>query len=235
MSDQDQLRKAKSDRKGQGSKDARLTKRNKNLTSDLPDRQKAQAAEDSMAERLVAADTRRTNKGNIQYGLDTMAVILGMRRDGLTLEQIAAKRQIGTIKLPCAATISDIAHANPEFSEAMKRARKEYERSIVEDSIQQIPKISRVPGLKGATKARALADHARVGLALGRQALPEDYSGDQDAEVEVIVFETSGGWVPTRIARRVDGVPMGQGVEGDAAAERWRKIREQGTEVGGDK
>ena len=217
-------------KKGSVGKDRSQARHNPHIHVDLPDLNTELAKEDAihqhLMERVASGDQRAKGHGK-RYGADVSAILIALRRDGLTVKQIAAKRSWGGVRLPSEDGIRYLRRTNPELKEAMDRARKDYEREIVEDGIARIPEISRVKGLKGVGKSRALAEHARVALQLGRQSLPASYAGDVE-EREIIVMEVSGGWNPAAASASSGEDPDGQGRDAAAARDRWKRMRENG-------
>ena len=91
--------------RGQSEHDRKLVRRNKNVTSAFSDREQEKALEADMERKLqgvqgiIQGDTRSKGHGK-RYNLATFTAIIALRRQGLTLRQIAEMRKIGTIRLP---------------------------------------------------------------------------------------------------------------------------------------
>jgi hypothetical protein len=204
--------------------DVRLQKRNKNVGSSLPDRAKTQKAEADMTERLrmariSKADPRGKGHGR-RYGAGTFAVILDLRRQGMTFKQIADLKQIGEVRLPSERSLSLLQEQNVELKEAWRHAYTYAVREGAEETLGLARSLDKVRGLKGKNLVDARDKRIQRQLQIARQRLPDEWGGDQEGESEVIVFEASGGWVPTAT---IKGAP-GQGAEGEAAAARWAAI-----------
>jgi hypothetical protein len=210
-----------------GGHDRRLIKANKNVSFAMPDRAKTEKAENDMEEklrmqRILEADPRGNGHGR-KYGLATFAVILGLRREGLTFEQIGKMGKLGDVRIPSTSVLYKLQESNPELREAWTKAYGDAVRTAAEETLGLARSLDKVKGLRGRGLVDARDKRIARQLQIARQRLPDEWGGLQEGEPEVIVFETYGGWVPTDLAT---GAP-GQGPEGEAAAERWRKMREE--------
>jgi hypothetical protein len=218
-------------KKGAGGHDKKLTKHNRHVSSALPDRAKTQKAEDEMTEklrlsRILKADPRGEGHGK-QYGLDTFAVIIGLRREGLTIAQIGKIGKLGNVRIPSSKVIYKLQESNPELREASNKAFGDAVREGAEETLSLARSLDKVKGLKGRTLVEARDKRIARQLQIARQRLPDEWGGQQEGEPEVIVFEPYGGWIPTNIIKNAPG----QGPEGEAAAERWRKMRKEGKDA----
>jgi hypothetical protein len=204
--------------------DARLVKRNKNVSNSLPDRQKEGKAEADMTERLrmqrIAKGDPRGNGHGKRYGAGTFAVILDLRRQGLSLEQVAKMGKVGDVRIPSIHTLYKLQEHNVELKEAWTHAFSQAVRNGAEETLSLARSLDQVKGLRGKALVDARDKRIQRQLQIARQRLPDEWGGDQEGESEVIVFEASGGWVPTAT---IKGAP-GQGAEAEQAAARWAAI-----------
>ena len=206
--------------------DVRLQKRNRNVASSLPDREKQGKAEADMIERLrlqkiVDSDPRAENA---IYPAEVRADVLMRRREGLSARQIARLKGY-----PSYRTIHDWREGDPTFAEAWE---KEYDLYAAEEAEEVLPSLVKpmraVRGLKGTGKIFALKTQADLTLRIAATRSPAKWGNQTSEDREVIVFETYGGWIPTDT---IKGSP-GQGAEAEAAAERWKETaREQGIKL----
>ena len=111
----------------------------------------------------------------------------------------------------------------PEFREACERAFAFAVDAEAQRTLELSKSLDQIEGLKPAELVNARDKRIQRTLQVAGRIMPDKWGEQAEADREVIVYEPYGGWVPTNLAK---GSP-GQGGEGEAAAERWRKIREE--------
>ena len=212
--------------KGAGGHDSRLTKRNKNVSSALPDRQKEAKEVAEVSAGIALEGTAFLPWQNqvielqlqgwsweaiIQRGMQARANIKAGKRKDTRWARIPARRQF-----------FEALKTQPGYKEACTYAFN----FSIEGLAQETPRLTReldqVPDLKGRDLVDAKYKRILASLNIAERRLAS-WQRDQQGETEVIVFEPYGGWIPTNT---IKGSP-GQGAEAESAAERWRKMREE--------
>jgi len=232
MSDREQKPKGK-DLKGAGSKDAKLQKRNKNVTSDLPDRQK---------EAKLEAEVRREMAESGETIFEPWQLrVIELQAAGWSFERIIREGEkerdrMGTrhkgfreVSLPGRATLYTALNDLPNLREACEKAFRFAVDSQAQETIELANSLDQRKGLRPYEWVQARDKKIGRRLQVAARLHPDKWGDLATSEREVIVFEPYGGWVPTNLAK---GAP-GQGPEAEAAAERWKKMREEGEAVKG--
>lgn len=213
--------------KGAGGHDAKLTKRNKNISTELPDRKKeAQLEED------VNREMKDVQKDDL---LPWQKVVIELQLQGWDFESIirkgedarqnvrAGKRKyMRWARIPSRRLFFQALKDQPGYKEACTYAFNFSVESLAQEAVGITRKLDKVDGLKGRDLVDAMYKRILASMNIAERRL-QAWQRDQEGETEVIVFEPYGGWVPTNI---IKGSP-GQGPEAEAAAARWKKMREQ--------
>jgi len=211
---------------GQGSKDSKLTKRNKNVTTGLPDREKEA--------REVADVSRRM--GEVETVFEPwMERVIELQSQGWSFSKIIEEGQKQrkqtntnrpgrrTVVLPSRQTLFQAARERPEFKETCERAYAFAVDSEAQRTLELTMSLDQEADLKPFERVRSRDMRIQRTLQIAGRIHPDKWGEQATSEREVIVFEPYGGWVPTNTLK---GAP-GQGGEAESAAERWRKMREE--------
>ena len=213
--------------KGQGAKDSKLTKRNKNITSSLPDRNK---------ERQLEADVNREMKDLQETIFEPwMQRVIELQSAGWSFERIIRegekkRKETGTARpgyrkdvlLPSRKLLYTTLHDRPELAEECDKAQRFASDSFAQENRELADTLDEREGLKPFEWVQARHRRIRHRYHHAARLYPDKWGEQSTSEREVIVFEPYGGWQPTNT---IKGAPA-QGAEAEAAAERWRKIRE---------
>jgi len=212
---------------GQGSKDSRLAKRNKNVSADLPDRKK---------EAQLEADVNREMKDiQIDVFKPWQKAVIELQLQGWDFESIIRKgmearqnvkagkrKDTRWAHIPARRQFFEALREQPGYKEACNYAFDFSVESLGQETVRITRALDQVEGLKGRDLVEAMYKRILASLNIAERRLP-GWQKDQQGDREVIVFEPYGGWVPTNV---IKGSP-GQGPEAEAARERWKKMREQ--------
>jgi hypothetical protein len=213
--------------KGAGSKDSKLSKHNKNISQALPDRKKEDA--------LTAEVTKQMSEVQDIVFAPWQRNVIKLQSQGWSFERIIEvgekkRKATGTDRpgfrkpiYPSRKTLYAYLGSQPEFRESCDKAFAFAVDAEAQRTLELSKSLDQIPGLKPAELVNARDKRIQRTLQVAGRIMPDKWGEQSEADREVIVFEASGGWVPTRM---VKGVP-GQGSEADIAAERWRKIREE--------
>lgn len=214
--------------KGQGGKDSKLTHRNKNVSSDLPDRQKEAKEVAEISEKMAAqGDTF----------LPWQHQVIELQLQGWSFEAIIRKAEearakikagnrtrkyIRWARIPSRRPFFEALKEQPGYKEACTYAFNFSVECLAQETIGLTRELDQVPDLKGRDLVDAKYKRILASMNIAERRLAS-WQRDQQGETEVIVFEPYGGWIPTNT---IKGSP-GQGAEAESAAERWRKMREE--------
>ena len=212
---------------GQGSKDSKLTKRNKNVTSALPDREKEAREVADVSERMAAVET---------VFEPWMERVIELQSQGWSFEKIIEegekirKEMKGNatwgrnkVLLPSRKTLFVGVREHPEFKETSERAYAFAVDGEAQRSLELAKSLDQIPDLKPGELVNARDKRIQRTLQIAGRIHPDKWGEQATSEREVIVFEPYGGWVPTNTLK---GSP-GQGGEAESAVERWKKMREE--------
>ena len=125
--------------------------------------------------------------------------------------------------LPSRKTLFTATKNQPEFKEECERTFAFAVDAEAQRTLELSKSLDQIPGLKPSELVSARDRRIQRTLQIAGRIHPDKWGEQATSEREVIVFEPYGGWVPTNLAT---GGP-GQGAEAEAAAERWRKMREK--------
>lgn len=211
--------------KGEGSKDAKRSKTNKNLTSALPDRAKEAALEDAAAKSLSERETVFEPWQRQVIRLQSQ----GWSLTAIINKGIEARRNVkggkgnrrGYARLPGVTKLFESLRERPEFRETCRTAFAFSVDAIAQETLLLFRSLDQIPGLKGRDLVDARYKRGIGTLNVAGRIVPGVWGEQSDVEREVIVMEVGGGWIPTRT---ISGV-VGQGREAEEAAERWKKLR----------
>ena len=130
-------------RKGAAGRDRVQSRRNPHLETRLPDRDKEDARERSVEQRLrkklAGSDLRAPNA---TYDVKDMEAVLELRREGFTLHQIASREG-----MPSRRTLGYWLDQNPEFKEASNRAFNDFVREQAEKAVSLAESLSNLRGV----------------------------------------------------------------------------------------
>ena len=212
--------------KGAGGHDAKLTKRNKNVSSALPDRQKE-------AKEVAEVSGQMAEQGD--NFLPWQRAVIELQLQGWSFEAIIRKgmearqnvragkrKEMRWAKIPARRQFFQALKDQPGYKEACTYAFNYAVECLAQETIGLTRELDQVPDLKGRDLVDAKYKRILASMNIAERRLAS-WQRDQQGETEVIVFEPYGGWIPTNT---IKGSP-GQGAEAESAAERWRKMREE--------
>jgi hypothetical protein len=214
--------------KGAGGKDSKLTKRNKNVTTGLTDRNKEAKLESDVTREMQEAQETVFAPWQLR--------VIELQAQGWSFEKIieeGEKKRKATktnhpgmrkILLPSRKTLYLATSSHPEFAEACEKAYSFAVDSEAQRTLELAKSLDTIPGLKPPELVTARDKRIQRTLQIAGRIKPDKWGEQSEADREVIVFEPYGGWVPTNVVK--DGDP-GQGAEAQSAAGRWRKMREE--------
>ena len=215
------------DQKGQGGKDSKLTKRNKNVTTGLPDRKKEAKLEADVTREMAEVQ-------EVVYEPWQLRVI-ELQSQGWSFEKIIEigeneRKQTGKahpgrrkVGLPSRHTLYTGLLNHPEFRETSEKAFAFAVDAEAQRTLELAKSLDQIVGLKPPELVAARDKRIQRTLQVAGRIHPDKWGEQATADREVIVFEPYGGWVPQAT---LHGAP-GQGGEAESAVERWRKIREE--------
>ena len=209
---------------GQGSKDSKLEKRNKNVSSALPDRQK-QAKE--VAE--ISAGLAEQETVFLPWQLN----VIKLQSQGWSFEKIIEhgekrRRETGRphptrIIWPSRKLLYQTMGQRPELREACDKAFAFAVDAEAQRTLELAKSLDSIADLKPYELVQARDKRIQRTLQVAGRIMPDKWGELAQGDREVIVFEPYGGWLPTNT---IKGSP-GQGAEAESAAERWRKMRQE--------
>jgi hypothetical protein len=219
--------KAKGQAKGPGSKDSKLTKHNKNVTSNLTDRKKEQALEAEVIKEM--ADVQETvfapwQRQVIELQLQGWSFEAIIRRAMQARQNVKSgkRKDIRWARIPARRQFFDALRNQPEYREACQYAFNSAVESLAQETVALTRELDQVAGLKGRDLVDAKYKRILASLNIAERRVT-GWQRDADVDMEVIVFEAHGGWVPTN---RVVG-SAGQGDEAETARGKWEKMRKE--------
>jgi hypothetical protein len=211
--------------KGAGGRDAKRQKANKNITSALVDRNKeAKAVSDVTREMQEIGDT---------IFEPWQRNVIKLQAQGWSFEKIIEhgekkRKQTGMhhpkrIVWPSRTLLYKALGNLPEFKEATEKAFAFAVDAEAQRTLELTKSLDSIEGLKPYELVQARDKRIQRTLQVAGRIMPDKWGEQSEGDREVIVFEPYGGWIPTNT---IKGAP-GQGSEGESAAERWRKMREE--------
>jgi hypothetical protein len=218
--------------KGTGGKDQKRVRANKNITQNLPDRAKEAALEsditkqmDSVAETVFEPWERQLIRLQSMGWSLTKIIEKGVEARQKAKDKGEVKRR-GFAAIPGVVKVFMTLRAKPELREACRNAFAFSVDSIAQETLLLFRSLDQVPGLKGKDLVDERYKRGLGTLNVAGRIVPDLWGEHNEGEPEVIVFEASGGWVPTQLANG-----PGQGKEAQEAAGKWRKRREEAKDV----
>jgi len=213
--------------KGQGGKDSKLAKRNKNVTAALSDRVKEDALAAEVTKQMEEVETSFTPQEQ---------AILQLRRMGWSFERIRRfgekeRKGRGEKHSLIPSHIERLRETRPEFEE---EAQKKYNR-YVEDKAEEVLRLAsrmksqrglsdkvldiadrllkekdpqtrdaiwkwcQIQILHGTRKVQAIHNEVGRDLQVAAARVSDKWGPNAEADREVIVFEPHGGWVPSPV------------------------------------
>jgi hypothetical protein len=208
-----------------GGRDSHTAKVNKNITQALPDRVKQDSLEAAAAKEMseVQATVFQPWQRNV----------IKLQSQGWSFERIiergiARRRETGRpspkrVMYPSRKLLYAFLGSQPEFRESCDKAFEFAVDAEAQRTLELAKSLDQIEGLKPPELVNARDKRIQRTLQVAGRIMPDKWGEQAEGDREVIVFEASGGWVPVKT---VQGVP-GQGDEGGAAREKWRKMREE--------
>jgi hypothetical protein len=212
---------------GQGSKDSKLEKRNKNVSSALPDRQK-EAKEVSeisaaMSEQETVFEPWQLRVIELQSQGWSFEKIIEAGEKARKEKKGKATWGRGAVILPSRKTLWKATTTRPEFKEICEKSYAFAVDAEAQRTLELSKSLDQIPDLKPSQLVEARYKRIQTTLTIAGRIHPDKWGQLATSEREVIVFEPYGGWLPTNT---IKGAP-GQGAEAESAAERWRKMRQE--------
>ena len=219
--------------KGQGGRDSKLTKHNKNVTSSLTDRNKEAKMEAEVSKQLSSVEETVFLPWQIR--------VIELQAQGWSFAKIIEegekkRKEIkgnqtwgrNKIILPSRKTLFKATSDQPGFKEACERAFVFAVDAEAQRTIELAKSLDEIAGLEAMNLVNARDKRIQRTMQIAGRIMPDKWGEQAESEREVIVFEPYGGWLPT--ARATSGDP-GQGTEAEEARERWKKMREESKDV----
>lgn len=222
----------------QGSKDSKLTKRNKNVSTALPDREKEAREVADVSKRMgdmTEIVFEPWQKQVIELQLQGWPFEAIIKRGEEARAAIRAgnreRKHTRWARIPCRQLFFEALKQQPGYKEACVYAFNFAVEGLAQEAVVVTRELDQVKYADGKPLAGRDLVEAKYKRILASMNIAErrlsGWQRDQQGETEVIVFEPYGGWVPTNTGRLADGRIIGQGPEGESAAERWKKMREE--------